>query len=103
MSQAGEVDGPEALLGPGKSWSERYGARHRFQRIKDFPHGIAAPKKVRLYHRLDHYVLQWWDPAARKNVADRVDGDLVSAIARARLITVSASCRVDLAASGRGR
>jgi len=30
--------------------------------------------------------LQWWDPAAKGNLSDRVDGDLVAAIARARQI-----------------
>ena len=31
------------------SWSERYGQRHHLQWIKDFPSGIAGPKKVRIY------------------------------------------------------
>jgi integrase len=31
-------------------------------------------------------VLQWWEPSARGNLSDRVDGDLVAAIARARQI-----------------
>jgi integrase len=52
----------------------------------DFPVGIEGPRRVRLYRRRDHYVLQWWDPAARTNLSDRVDGDLVAAIARARQI-----------------
>jgi hypothetical protein len=39
-----------------------------------------------VYWRHDHWVLQWWEPAQRKNVAERVDGDLVAAIARAREI-----------------
>jgi hypothetical protein len=67
-------------------WSARYGERHRLVWVKDFPAGIAAPAKVRIYRRRAHYVLQWWDPAARRNLSDRIDGDLVSAIARARLI-----------------
>ena len=46
------------------SWSERYGYRHRLSRVTEFPFGVAAPRKVRLYYRLDHFVLQWWDPAA---------------------------------------
>jgi integrase len=41
---------------------------------------------VRIYSRSSHYVLQWWDPAAKGNLSDRVDGDLVAAIARARQI-----------------
>jgi hypothetical protein len=82
----GRVELPRpAPLAP-SSWSQRYGVRHRLARVTEFPLGIAAPKKVRLYYRLDHYVLQWWDPAARQNLSDRVDGDLVSAIARARQV-----------------
>jgi hypothetical protein len=68
------------------NWSARYGERHRLVWVKDFPAGVAAPKKVRIYRRREHYVLQWWDPAARRNLSDRIDGDLVSAIARARQI-----------------
>src|SRR4051794_5516428 len=82
---AGPADTPpRSAPGVTPSWSERYGRRHRLERIKDFPAGIAGPKRVRLYWRHDHYVLQWWDPAARANLSDRVDGDLVAAIARAR-------------------
>ncbi len=69
-----------------RSWSERYGQRHQLVRIVDFPAGIAGPRKVRLYQRCDHFVLQWWDPAAKGTLSDRVDGDLVAAIARARQI-----------------
>jgi hypothetical protein len=68
------------------SWSARYGDRHRLVRIADFPAGIAGPKKVRVYWRHDHHVLQWWDPEAKQNQSDRVDGDLVAAICRARQI-----------------
>jgi hypothetical protein len=68
------------------SWSQRYGERHRLVRVLDFPAGIVGPEKVRLYRRHDHYVLQWWDPAAKTNLSDRVQGDLVAAIARARQI-----------------
>jgi integrase len=79
------VDGPSrSISNATPSWSERYGQRHRLVRIADFPAGIAGPRRVRLYWRHDHYVLQWWDPAARANLSDRVDGDLVAAIARAR-------------------
>jgi hypothetical protein len=41
---------------------------------------------VRLYRRGDHYILQWWDPGEKKNVADRVDGDLLAALVQARRI-----------------
>ncbi|MDB5310441.1 MAG: hypothetical protein JWO38_4643 [Gemmataceae bacterium] len=67
-------------------WAARYGERHRQVRIKVFPAGIFGPKKVRIYSRRDHFVLQVWDPGAKATVSDRVDGDLVSAIARAREI-----------------
>jgi hypothetical protein len=68
------------------SWSERYGARHRLVRVTDLPPGITGPIKVRLYRRRDHFVLQWWDPAAKRTLSDRVDGDLVAALVRARQI-----------------
>jgi len=66
-------------------WARKYGERHRLVRV-DLPDGVDAPKKVRIYQRRDHYVLQWWDPGAKKNLVDRVDGDLVDVIARAREI-----------------
>jgi integrase len=68
------------------AWSAKYGVKHHLQRMSTFPFGIIAPKRVRIYFRADHYVLQWWDPAAKGNLSDRVDGDLVAAIARARQI-----------------
>ena len=33
-----------------------------------------------------HFVLQWWDKAAKRNLSERIDGDLVAAITRARQI-----------------
>src|SRR5947208_17075348 len=74
--------GPETQ----RSWSARYGAIHRLARLTEFPSGIAAPRKVRVYRRVHHYVLQWWDPAAKRTLSDRVDGDLLSALIRARQI-----------------
>ena len=68
------------------SWSARYGEQHRLRRIGTLPAGIAAPKRVRIYARAEHYILQWWDPAAKRNLSDRVNGDLVAAISRAREI-----------------
>jgi hypothetical protein len=41
---------------------------------------------VRIYRRTAHYVLQWWDREAKCNLSDRVDGDLVAAVMRARQI-----------------
>jgi integrase len=76
---------PSSASTPG-AWSRRYGDRHRFTRITDFPASISPPRKVRIYQRQDHYVLQWWDPRAKGNLSDRVDGDLLDALARARQI-----------------
>lgn len=67
-------------------WTTRYGEKFRFERVQDFPQGIIAPRKVRVYRRSDHYLIQWWEPGAKKNRADRVDGDLVAAIIKAREI-----------------
>jgi len=67
------------------SWSDKYGERHKLIRV-ELPEGVAAPDKVRIYARADHFVLQWWDPGAKKNLSDRVNGDLIAAIARAREI-----------------
>src|SRR5262249_31326894 len=66
------------------SWSDRYGARHRMCRVKDFPPGLVGPRKVRIYWRNDHYLLQWWAPAQGKNVSERIVGDLLTALVRAR-------------------
>lgn len=67
-------------------WTQRYGERHRMTRIHEFPTGIIAPSRVRIYERADHFVLQWWNPAEKRTLNERVDGDLVEAIARARKI-----------------
>lgn len=74
-----QTDGPP-------NWNARYGARHRWIRLTEFPAGILPPRKVRVYRRAGHFVVQWWDPGARKNLADRVDGDLLAALVRARQI-----------------
>lgn len=68
------------------SWNERYGERHRWERVTDFPAGIIPPKKVRLYRRADHYLLNWWDPQEKKNLSERIDGDLLEALIRVREI-----------------
>ena len=54
--------------------------------IKEFPPGIAGPKKVRIYRRANHFVLQWWDKAEKRNLCERIDGDLLAALMRARQI-----------------
>ncbi|MCA9116752.1 MAG: hypothetical protein KDA79_16845, partial [Planctomycetaceae bacterium] len=80
---AGSENGP---CNNNLSWAERYGERHRFRRVREFPPGIEPPGRVRIYHRSERYLLQWWDPAAKKNRSERVHGDLVSAIVRGREI-----------------
>lgn len=68
------------------SWRDRYGVAHKLCRIRDFPVGIVAPKKVRLYARRDHFIVQFWDPAAKRTLSIRVSGDLIDALAEARKI-----------------
>lgn len=72
--------------GRGSSWSSRYGEKHRLRWVTDFPAGIEPPRKVRIYQRAAHFILQWWDKAAKRNLCERIEGDLVSAIFRARQI-----------------
>lgn len=68
------------------SWSDRYGDTHRWRRFVAFPVGIAPPHKVRVYQRAGHFLLNWWDPGAKKNVSERIAGDLLAALTRARNI-----------------
>ena len=83
-----EAGPPDVTASPAplRSWSDKYGEKHRLLRVEQFPPGIIAPRRVRVYRRTDHYVLQWWDQAARRNLSDRVEGDLVAALVRARQI-----------------
>ncbi len=67
-----------------RSWAERYGDRHRWVRVADLPPGLTPPRKVRVYRRAAHFLLNWWDPAAGKSLSERVDGDLLAALSRAR-------------------
>lgn len=67
-------------------WSKKYGAKHAWQRIKCFPSGVAPPTRVRVYRRHNYFLLQWWQSTQKKNVSERVEGDLVTAIVRAREI-----------------
>lgn len=67
-------------------WNARYGQRHALERITAFPNGILPPRRVRLYARNGHYVLQWWDPKEKATLSDRVDGDLLAALMKARQI-----------------
>lgn len=70
----------------GQTWSSRYGERHKLERVTEFPRGILPPKKVRLYWRNGHYVLQWWSPAHRRTLSDRTNGDFLAALTRVRQI-----------------
>jgi hypothetical protein len=54
------------------------------RRVSTWPAGVEAPVKVRVYWRVDHWLLQWWEPSLRKNVSERVEGDLIDAVAKAR-------------------
>lgn len=67
-------------------WSKKYGDRHQWRRVRRFPAGIKPPKKVRIYRRGDHYLLNGWDPRLRRNTTTRVEGDLVAAISAARAL-----------------
>jgi integrase len=80
------VMAPSAAPAAISDWSQHYGDKHRMRRISHWPAGIRPPRKVRVYFRGDHLLLQWWEPTQRKNVAERIDGDLVAALARAREI-----------------
>lgn len=77
-----ETDSEQQL----RSWDHLYGVKHRWARLDGFPHGIDAPEKVRVYRRNGHYILNWWDPGAGKNLSERVDGDLLAALVKAREI-----------------
>ena len=86
MTPLDQVEANSPKITRSSAWSRRYGARHRLVWVLAFPAGVAPPRKVRVYRRVDHFVLQWWDPGAQQNLSDRVDGDLVDALARARAI-----------------
>jgi integrase len=68
------------------TWARKYGSKHRWERLANFPVGIQGPKKVRIYRRGRHFILNWWDPGCAKNLSERVDGDLLAVLARAREI-----------------
>ncbi len=69
-----------------KTWSQRYGVVHRLQRVDQQSVGFPLPKRVRIYRRRNHFVMQWWDPTAKQNLNQRVEGDIVTAVAKAREI-----------------
>jgi integrase len=78
------MSAPETHATPKPSWSDRYGDTHRWCRFLDFPAGLTPPQKVRVYQRAGHFLLNWWDPGEKKNRSERVVGDLLTALARAR-------------------
>jgi hypothetical protein len=67
-------------------WAARYGEKHAWRRLEEFPPGLTPPTKVRLYRRADHFLLNWWDPGEKRNRSERVDGDLLTALTRARQV-----------------
>ena len=68
------------------NWVKKYSERHRFHRVLQLSAGIKMPRKVRIYQRSEHFVLQWWDRQFKKTLSTRVDGDLIEAISKAREI-----------------
>jgi integrase len=81
-------------------WCRRYARTHRLVRITEFPAGVQPPRHVRMYSRREHFVLQFWDPAVKRTLSSRVDGDLISAFEKARQIDQRLT---DLRSSGHGR
>jgi len=68
------------------AWRQRYSERHKLERITQFPRGVRAPKRVRIYARREHFLLQWWEPREKRTFSERVDDDLIAAIFKAREI-----------------
>lgn len=68
------------------SWKTRYGEQHRLTRVSGKAIGVELPKRVRIYQRRDHYILQWWEPSESRNLNQRVDGDLIAAISVGRVV-----------------
>jgi hypothetical protein len=83
---AGEAPEQDSPRGPSPSWVARCGDRHRWVRLDVWPAGLSPPRKVRVYRRAEHFLLNWWDPGTGKNQSERVDGDLLAALTRARQI-----------------
>lgn len=94
VSARGETDDAQSR------WCRQYSIAHRPVRVESFPAGVAAPKKVRIYARGGHYLLHFWDPSVQRTLYERVEGDLIDAIAKARSIDGKL---VDLRRSGQGK
>lgn len=81
---------------PASSWKDRYGERHRLVRVNQFPEGITAPKRVRIYRRRNHFILQWWCHVHKRTLSERIEGDLLAALVRAREIERDAEERASV-------
>ncbi|CAN5346366.1 hypothetical protein BH11PLA2_BH11PLA2_52350 [soil metagenome] len=81
----GTVVDTQAENGPVAGW-RAYAAKHRWHRFDSFPPGIDKPRKVRIYRRGTHYILNWWDPGQKKNLSERVNSDLLAVLNKAREI-----------------
>src|SRR5689334_10832572 len=46
-------------------WCQRYSKAHKLQRI---PPNVTRVKRVRIYSRAKHYLLQFWDPSVKKTL-----------------------------------
>lgn len=86
MSPSHSTSEPTTAAEGRPDWRQRYGQRHRLERVKAFPAGATAPKKVRLYRRQDHFIVQWWDPQTKRTLSTRVSGDLIDALIETRKI-----------------
>ena len=52
---------------------------------RSFPVAIRPPRRIRIYCRGQrYYLLQWWEPGLKQTHSQRIDGDLIDAIAAAR-------------------
>ena len=71
---------------PAPSWAAKYHDRHAWQRVAPNLPGLALPKRVRVYARAGQFLLNYWDPAIKKNRTEKVDGDLLAALSAARRV-----------------
>ena len=85
------------------NWTSTYGQQHAWMRFTAFPVGILAPHKVRIYSRRAHFILNWWDPGEKRSLSERIDGDLLAALARARAIDEQLAATGATGASHRAR
>ena len=79
-------DSGMTAAGEPSEWQRRYGDRHRLRRVDLDELGLTPTRRVRLYRRREHFILQWWDRGASRTLNERVEGDLLVAAERARVI-----------------